>query len=327
MASGKRDFGELSAKLEKHLERLPDYAQRAQTKLQKYFPPQEQNGRDGADETTGEGTARRSSPPEPPRPPAAAKPAKPQSPVDFAMVSEVRDKWAKWNEPSAKHERRKRRTSKAFALWSVLTLLAVLWAAAGFAGITGNGLDGFAGAINGIIATVLLGALSVRSGLKLRQLNRTEVAAKPVPASLPPKTSCARQPMERLVESEQSLADLLEQLGNPAHGAAAVPELSVEQAGGTATEAASALRGLAARIQAVERARDSAPESERAALDTAVRTLRSQLVEGVDGYGKLVAAAGRAVAASSGGVTPAKQALTDATDHLAGLAVALRELP
>ena len=52
--------------------------------------------------------------------------------------------------------------------------------------------------------------------------------------------------------------------------------------------------------------------------------LREQLDEGLNGYRSLVAAAGRVVAASSS--AGPKQELTDATDHLAGLAVALREL-
>ena len=49
-----------------------------------------------------------------------------------------------------------------------------------------------------------------------------------------------------------------------------------------------------------------------------VRRLREELDEGLDGYRHLVAAA-----SSSAGP---KQELTEATDHLAGLAVALREL-
>ncbi|MGH3951385.1 MAG: phage shock envelope stress response protein PspM, partial [Pseudonocardiaceae bacterium] len=40
----------------------------------------------------------------------------------------------------------------------------------------------------------------------------------------------------------------------------------------------------------------------------------------------LVAAAGRAVAAAGSGVDSSRQALTDANDRLAGLAIALREL-
>jgi hypothetical protein len=57
-----------------------------------------------------------------------------------------------------------------------------------------------------------------------------------------------------------------------------------------------------------------------------VRTLREQLDDGMGEYGALVAAAGRAVAASTSGMDESRQALTDATDRLAGLAIALREL-
>jgi hypothetical protein len=55
-----------------------------------------------------------------------------------------------------------------------------------------------------------------------------------------------------------------------------------------------------------------------------VRRLRGQLDEGVDGYCVLVAAAGRALAAST--AMDHRHALNDATDHLAGLASALRDL-
>ncbi|WP_438860702.1 phage shock envelope stress response protein PspM, partial [Amycolatopsis solani] len=91
-------------------------------------------------------------------------------------------------------------------------------------------------------------------------------------------------------------------------------------------DAAGALRGLAARIQAIERGRDSAPAREKAALDAAVGKLREQLDDGIEGYRGLVAAAGHTVAASSDGLVTSKQDLTDATDRLAGLAMALREL-
>ena len=63
---------------------------------------------------------------------------------------------------------------------------------------------------------------------------------------------------------------------------------------------------------------------ERGPLIDGVRRLREQLDEGLNGYRSLVAAAGRVVAASSS--AGPKQELADATDHLAGLAVALREL-
>src|SRR5438876_204116 len=87
---------------------------------------------------------------------------------------------------------------------------------------------------------------------------------------------------------------------------------------------AQVLRRVAAQLHAVERARDHSPPLERAPLADAVHRLRTQLDEGVDGYGSLVAAAGRVLAASSLGEP--KRDLTEATDHLAGLALALSDL-
>jgi hypothetical protein len=81
---------------------------------------------------------------------------------------------------------------------------------------------------------------------------------------------------------------------------------------------------VAAQLAAVELARDHAPPMERAPLVEGVSRLREQLDEGLNGYRGLVAAAGRVVAASSS-VGP-NQELTDATDRLAGLAMALRDL-
>ncbi len=238
------------------------------------------------------------------------------------VVAEVRDKWAKWNDPAAKHERRKRRTSRALTLWIVLSLLCVLYALAGYAGITG-GIDGWQGAFSGLVGTVVFSALSVRSGIRLYQLSRMSVSPAREPSTLPRAGSVAREPMERLARSESTLTDLLDQLST---ADVPVPPLSVDQTRSTAMETASALRALASRIESVERARASAPPAEQPALDSAITGLRKQLDEGVEEYGTLVAAAGRAVAATDSGMTEAKEALTDATDRLAGLASALREL-
>ena len=71
-------------------------------------------------------------------------------------------------------------------------------------------------------------------------------------------------------------------------------------------------------------AKDARHERADRLLAEAVRRLRTQLDEGVDGYGSLVAAAGRVLAASSLGEP--RHDLTEATDHLAGLALALNEL-
>jgi hypothetical protein len=302
MGSGRRDFGEFGAKLEKHLERLPDYAQRAQEKLQRYFPPEE-----GEQQRTN-----------PLRRPA---PVRPVTISDVPVFAEARSRWARWNAPAAKLERRKRRASRAMTLWIIVTLLCVLYAVVAGIGLVGAG--GLTEAFGGIAGTIVFGTLGVRSGLRLRQLNRTELPVSTTPPPLPGPKSAAREPMERLAECEASLAELLRQLSAPM---SLVPDVSVEDARATAAEAASALRGLAGRIQAIERARNSAPTGERKALEAAIRTLREQLDDGLDDFGALIAAAGHAVAAGGSGLQPSKDALTDATDRLAGLAIALREL-
>ncbi|GAB3585800.1 hypothetical protein GCM10027445_63830 [Amycolatopsis endophytica] len=298
MASGRRDFSEFQAKLEKHIERLPDYAQRAQQKLQRFVPPDQH----------GSGVPK-------PRVVAQAMP----------VLSEAREKWVAWNSPEAKLARRKNRTSRALTLWIMGAVLCVLWAVVGGFGLAGGG--GIAEAAPGIFGTVVFGTLSVRSGLRLRQLNRTVLPVSTTPPPLPPAGSAARAPMQRLAECEATLADLLRQLSEPSSlGTAPVPEMSVADARSTAAEASTALRSLALRIQSIERARNAAPAGERAALDSAISTLREQLEDGVESFGLLVAAAGRAVAASSHGLADSRLFLTDATDRLAGLALALREL-
>ncbi|MBB5856593.1 hypothetical protein ACFQ05_27270 [Amycolatopsis umgeniensis] len=324
MGQGRRkDFGEFTAKLEKHIEKLPDYAQRAQEKLQRYIPPSEQQG---------------SSRPAPSRP----RPQMPQMPAmpkisqqltsmasgQIPVVAEAKAKWARWNEPAAKLERQKRRTSRALTFWILLTILCGLFAFVAGAGLLKSGEADVLQAIAGGAFTVIFGTFGVKSGLRLRSLKRTVLPAAPTtPPPLPPARSVAREPMERLVESEASLTELLRQLSQPTSlGTMPVSEIAVADARTTAAEAAQALRGLAGRIQAIERGRDSAPERERGALDAAITQLREQLDDGVDGYGGLVAAAGHTVAASSDGMTSSKESLSDATDKLAGLAMALREL-
>lgn len=327
MGQGRRkDFGEFTAKLEKHIEKLPDYAQRAQEKLQRYIPPSEQGSRPSS--------------PAAPRP--QSRPIMPKIPPMPKMsqqltsmaagqlpgVTEAKAKWARWNEPAAKLERRKRRTSRALTFWILLTILCGLFAVVAGVGLLKDGQADVFQAIAGSAFALVFGTFGVRSGLKLRALNRTVLPAAPAaPPPLPSARSVAREPMERLAESEASLAELLRQLSQPTSlGTMPVSEIAVADARATATEAAQALRGLAGRIQAIERGRDSAPERERGALDAAISQLRVQLDDGVDGYGGLVAAAGHTVAASSDGMTSSKESLSDATDKLAGLAMALREL-
>jgi hypothetical protein len=331
MGQGRRkDFGEFTAKLEKHIEKLPDYAQRAQEKLQRYIPPSEQGSRPTAAQAPRPAQPPRSRPAMPPMPamPKISQQLTSLAAGQIPVVADAKAKWARWNEPAAKLERRKRRTSRAMTFWLLLTILCGL-----FAVVAGTGLlqDGQAQIFQAIAAgafTVVFGTFGVRSGLRLRALNRTVLPAAPAaPPPLPPARSVAREPMERLVESEASLAELLRQLSQPSSlGVMPVSEIAVADARTTAAEAAQALRGLAGRIQAIERGRDAAPERERGALDAAIKQLREQLDDGLDGYGGLVAAAGHTVAASSDGMTSSKESLSDATDKLAGLAMALREL-
>ncbi|WP_328647022.1 hypothetical protein OHS58_02750 [Amycolatopsis sp. NBC_00348] len=327
-----RDFSEFGAKLDKHIEKLPEYAQRAQEKLQKvqrYFPPADQaGGKPG----TARPSYQRPNPLQRPRTSGSRMPdlsSLASVANQVPAFAEARTKWNRWNDPAAKLERRKRRTSRALTLWILLTILCgVLAVAAGVGWISATGAAMMPQAIMAFAGAVVFGTFGVRSGLKLRGLNRVQLPATPAgPPPLPPAGSVAREPMERLAEGEASLFELLRQLSVPSSvGTMPVSEVSVADARQTADEAAAALRGLAARIQAIERGRNAAPARERAALDAAVAKLREQLDDGLEGYGGLVAAAGHTVAAAGDGLITSKQALTDATDRLAGLAMALREL-
>ncbi|MFD2465866.1 phage shock envelope stress response protein PspM [Amycolatopsis silviterrae] len=326
----RRDFSEFNAKLEKHIERLPDYAQRAQEKLQRYFPPADEAG--GKPQQNGQTPPRR-----PASPPVPRRPSAPSASAAFSAVAgqvpavaDVRAKWQRWNEPSAKHQRRIRRTSRVLTLWVLITILLGVLTVLTATGLLGGAVAGpeIGQAVFSGFATLVFGTFSVRTGMRLRELKKTQLPAAPSgPPPLPAAGSAAREPMERLAESEASLRELLRQLSVPTSlGTTAVSEVSVADARATADEAARALRGLADRIQAIERGRNSAPERERSALQAAVAKLREQLDDGIEGYGGLVAAAGRAVAASSDGMVTSREALTDATDRLAGLALALKDL-
>lgn len=259
--------------------------------------------------------------------------------VNSQVVQQVQDAWSRRGDEQVRIERRRRRlarkrvwASRWLTAWFVITTLCALL----IVGVlTGAVADGESDALFGAIAaTVVTAVITVRSTAKMvmaknaqREFDATYPRAG-VPATMPParpimppKGSAARQPMERLAEAEKALAQVLAQLTGPA---ASIPAESVTQAQTTGAEAATALRAVAAQLAAVELARDHAPPLERGPLVEGVSRLREQLDEGLGGYRSLVAAAGRVVAASS---SPGpKQELTEATDHLAGLAVALREL-
>ncbi|HWO61129.1 MAG TPA: hypothetical protein VNO31_13970 [Umezawaea sp.] len=237
------------------------------------------------------------------------------------VADQVRRRLDAWNNPVAKLDRRHRRAGRAMTVWfSLLAVLSVIGLFA-FLGVFAVGV-GVGAAVGG----ALVGVLAFRTGAKMRQISaareKLALSAPPVRVPLPSHSSAARQPMQRLEDAEETLRELLRQLDSAS--LTSVPSESVEQARVTSVEAAAAIRAVSGQLQAVERARDTAPPLNRGPLIEGVRRLRGQLDEGVDGYCVLVAAAGRALAAST--AVDNREALNDATDHLAGLASALRDL-
>ncbi|GAA3435677.1 phage shock envelope stress response protein PspM [Kutzneria kofuensis] len=239
------------------------------------------------------------------------------------VADTVRTKVHGWRDPRAKLLRRRRRAKRSTAAWSGATALGGVWV-----GIDAAHAELFStvGGFTSMIVTALFLYCTSGSVRKLVTLQRQPLPpAVPPPVRLPPAGSAAREPMRRLAEAEASLAELLVQLGTPRPGGLApLPAESLAHAQESATEAATALRAVAAQLAAVERARTIAPASQRGPLDQGITDLRRRLDEGLDGYLALIGTAGQAVIASSP-VSP-NEALLDASDRLSGLASALREL-
>jgi hypothetical protein len=208
-------------------------------------------------------------------------------------------------------------------LWLAPTIIFLLMAVSEWAGW--DPARDYEAAAGGAIIAAVTGGLTVHGVTRLRLLYR-EPARFPVPRrradrprTLPRRTSTARTPMIRLDAAEITLADLLDRLDD-----SSVPADWVDRARQAAAATAGELRSVAAKVEAIERAVVHAPQFERPGLRDGLDRLRGQLADGLDGYGRLIAAAGRALAASAASLSVAE--LTDATDHLAGLARALREL-
>jgi hypothetical protein len=242
-----------------------------------------------------------------------------RGPIAEQVKAQMQTHLGRWTDPAAKLERRKRRAAAVTWLFLFFGVLLGVMAAVLVLTAHQSSEDLLGGAVVGVVALSSF-VVAAKSGGRLRALNRAVLPA--AAPKLPSARSLAREPMERLADAERALAELLRQLGSPRSN---VPPDTVEHARATGVEAAAALREVADQLQSVERARDLAPAQDRAPLADGVKQLRAQLDEGLDGYGGLIAAAGRLVAVSSTG-GPDKQALTDASDRLHGLAVALREL-
>ncbi len=239
------------------------------------------------------------------------------------LAEQARYRIQKWNDPVAKLERKRKRTNAVLTFWAILITMLGTLAVFGFTGVLGTWA-----AVAGTVGAAVPAVLAVRSGLKLREIGaaRQRLALSPPPPPRPPlpaHISAARAPMEKLHAAEDTMAELLKQLDSPT--LTSLPTESVQHARQTAQEASSAIRAVCAQLQAVERARDTAPHLERASLVEGVRVLRIQLADGVDRYCALVAAAGQALAASTTFQDP-RTVLDDATDHMAGLASAMRDV-
>jgi hypothetical protein len=124
--------------------------------------------------------------------------------------------------------------------------------------------------------------------------------------------------MRQLAGAETALAELLRQLKD-----SAVPADTVDQAWRTATETATGLRAAAAKLEAVEVAVEQLSPPTRTTLEDGARDLRTHIEQGLDAYRDLIAAAGRALLAST--PTPSGE-LAEETERLAGIAEALQEL-
>lgn len=246
------------------------------------------------------------------------------------MLTRLRRKLAAWRDPRARLIRQRRRARRGSVGGAVTTGVLGGGAYVSYAAddlVPGIGpsftetmLDVASFGLGG--AALAAGVGAVGAGLRYRKLKRTPLPEPPPePVELPAPGSRAREPMQRLRDAEKSLHEALTRLSETGQGVGAA---SATEARAAASQAAVALRSVASRLVTVEGAIPHAPEEERAQLRSDVERLRAELDEGVDGYGGLVAAAGRAVAAT--GAAEQKHVMQDATDRLSGLAAALQEL-
>jgi hypothetical protein len=212
--------------------------------------------------------------------------------------------------------------------WTAFTVIFVIVAISeGVSDDVDRGDGVLGGTILAVLAAMLAGAgvvvARVRRGPQAPVAAADPVPALPTPPRLPGRKSAAREPMERLAEAETALRDLIAQLSGSAAGPSA-PQNVVDDAARIADETAHRLRAIAAKVEALEAAVRHAPAARRAGLEDGARSLLRHLDQGIEGYRELIAAAGHLVLA--GTTDPVPDELIEATDHLAGLAAALRDL-
>lgn len=243
------------------------------------------------------------------------------------VLTRVRKKIAQWRDPRARLLRRRRRSKQTAVAGATATGTLGAGSVVSFSpSLIGFQADPALAAMLDVggfglaVTAVASGAGTIAGTVKHRRLMRTPLPAPaPEPVELPARDSSAYEPMRRLRDAERSLHEVLAKLSATGAGTDAASDART-----TADGVSLALREVAAKVSAVESAIPHAPEDQQAVLRDDVARLREELDEGVDGYGGLVAAAGRAVAAGS--APEQKHLMQDATDRLMGLSDALQEL-
>jgi len=221
--------------------------------------------------------------------------------------------------------------------WGTVVLICLFIAAAQWTGL--DPAPNYGAALGGVMIAIFGAGMTTFGVVRLRgpAVDRPRRAAAPsgqpsparlsrragTPRSLPQAGSVAREPMRRLAAAEGALGEVLYQLDELGADSEMRRDWTAD-ARDAATNAAAELRATAVRLEAVEVAARHAATADRDSLRADIRELRAKLDRGVEAYGALIAAACRVLIADA--PAGSRSELTDATDRLAALATALREV-
>lgn len=235
-------------------------------------------------------------------------------------VESAVDAVGRWNDPRQKQIRRIRRARRRGSWLGGASGVS----AASTAGLALASAPEWAMFATGGGAAVLAIPAVAALGRYRRLKGEPLPAARPVKTVLPPRTSAAYEPMNRLAGAQLSMYELSGILMR----SESIDHAELSETTEVAAAAARALTDMANDIVAMERA---ASGSARAAghLSATISTAAAELDNGVDQYEELVAAAARLTgpgALPTSTVAGRRAELISATDRLEGWASALAEL-